>query len=141
MNLQEFRPVKNFEGKYLVSPCGAIYSTRSRRMLKPRLTEKGYLTVELWENYKRKVARIHRIVAEAFIENPYNLKEINHKDGNKQNNNIANLEWCTRSENLKHAYKNGLMASRKGVKLGKRDKTKGEAYARRSVQNRKWLHD
>jgi hypothetical protein len=130
VNLQEFRPVKNYEGRYLVSPCGTIYSIRARRLLTPRLNEKGYLTVELWENYKRKVSRVHRIVAETFIENPFNLKEINHKDGDKQNNHIANLEWCTRSENIKHAYKTGLRMSRKGVKLGKRDKTKGECYGK-----------
>jgi hypothetical protein len=53
----------------------------------------------------------HRIVAEAFLPNPDNLPEVNHEDGNKHNNNASNLEWCTRSENMKHAYQTGLKSS------------------------------
>ena len=124
MDLREFQPIKNYEEKYLVSPYGEVYSIKSKRLLTPQLTEKGYLTVELRKNRKRKVARVHRIVAEVFIANPDSLKEINHKDGNKQNNHISNLEWSTRSDNVKHAYKMGLRASRKGIKLGKRTKRK-----------------
>lgn len=73
---------------------------------------RGYLTVYLYN--KENVCKchlVHRIVAKMFIQNPKNLPCVNHKDGNKLNNNINNLEWCTYSENLKHAYKTGLKDS------------------------------
>ena len=69
---------------------------------------KGYLRVKLSKNNKPKRVMLHRIIAEAFIENPNNYKTVNHKDGNKLNNSIENLEWCTQSENCIHAIKNGL---------------------------------
>lgn len=103
-----FKPINGYENKYLISCFGEVYSLRKRKYLKPLKTEKGYLAVELWDNYTRKVAKVHRLVAEAFIENPNKRTEVNHKDGNKENNDYTNLEWCTRSENLRHAYRTGL---------------------------------
>lgn len=123
---ETWKSVKGFETRYLVSTDGKVYSTKTKKFLKPLQNEKDYLHVELWLNYKRKTAKIHRLVAETFLENPCGLKEINHKDGNKQNNHVSNLEWCTRSENMKHAYKTGLRPSRKGVKLGKRNLESGQ---------------
>ena len=120
VNLKDFHPINGYENRYLVSMSGEIYSVKSKRLLKPRQNEKGYLITELWMNYKRKSVKIHRIVAETFIDNPLARKEINHIDGNKHNNHVSNLEWCSREENLKHAYKTGLRASKKGVPLGKR---------------------
>jgi hypothetical protein len=64
--------------------------------------------VILSKNHKQRCCLIHRLVAETFIPNPNNLLEVNHKDGNKQNNDVTNLEWCTRLENIRHIYKNGL---------------------------------
>lgn len=62
----------------------------------------------LYKNGKEKLLRVHRLVAMAFLPNPNNLPQVNHKDGNKQNNSVDNLEWCEQSDNMKHAYKNGL---------------------------------
>ena len=67
-----------------------------------------YLTVNLYDHGKRKTVDVHRLVAMAFIENVENKKCVNHIDGNKTNNYVKNLEWCTYSENLIHAYKTGL---------------------------------
>lgn len=103
-----WKPVKGYEGRYLVSTKGQVYSIISEKLLKPQKTEKGYFVVELRGGNKRKVKKIHRLVAEAFLENPFSRTEINHKDGNKQNNTVENLEWSTRSENLIHAYSSGL---------------------------------
>lgn len=106
--LKDFKPVRGYDGMYLVSRAGQIYSKRTNRFLSPSVNEKGYLTVEFRKNRKRKREKLHRVVAMEFVENPFLNKEVNHKDGNKNNNNAENLEWCTRSENLKHAYKMGL---------------------------------
>lgn len=72
----------------------------------------GYYVVNIRQSGKSNVEFVHRIVAESFLENLNNLKCVNHKDGNKQNNNVSNLEWCTYSENNIHALKNGLRHSR-----------------------------
>lgn len=117
MTEEVWKPVNDYEKRYSVSNKGRVYSHKSKRCLKPFENEKGYLSIELWCDYKRKVVKVHRLVAETFLENPLLRKEVNHKDGNKRNNVVENLEWCTRSENLLHAYATGLKKpARKGVK-------------------------
>lgn len=107
---------KNYHG-YLVTPEGVVYSRKPGcdHPLAQSISDRGYPRVYLQINGKKKVMKIHRLVAELFVPNPDNKREVNHKDGNKRNNNADNLEWCTRSENLKHAYRTGLRKSRKGV--------------------------
>ena len=92
------KPVKDFPN-YLVSDKGEIYSLYTNKYLSPRITELGYLVVILTHNGIKKSKRVHRLVAEAFIPNPNNLPEINHKDENKLNNSVDNLEWCNRTYN------------------------------------------
>lgn len=77
-------------------------------VLKQKTSYCGYNHVGLSNKDGRKTKVVHKLVAKAFIPNPNNLREINHKDGNKQNNSVTNLEWCSRSDNIKHAYKMGL---------------------------------
>ena len=77
-------------------------------IMKKASDKQGYQIISLSKNKKRKTYRVHRLIAKTFIENPQNKKEVNHIDGNKSNNCISNLEWCTRSENQIHAYKNKL---------------------------------
>ena len=72
-------------------------------------TTQKYITVQWYENKEHKIAYVHRLVAEAFVPNPNRKKEVNHIDGNKQNNAASNLEWATRRENTIHAYANGLI--------------------------------
>lgn len=69
----------------------------------------GYLTVGLMKNGKRTTQKVHRLVAAVFINNPHGKPDVNHIDGNKENNNVDNLEWATRSENMKHSWDNGLI--------------------------------
>lgn len=77
--------------------------------MKPYINKhNGYVYIFLMKDNKSKNFRLHRLVAEAFIPNPENKLQVNHKDGNKLNNNINNLEWCNQSENEKHAYNKGL---------------------------------
>jgi hypothetical protein len=116
MEEEIWRDIKSYEGIYLVSNLGRIksisrkiwngkgYFISKEKILNGTITDKGYISVELCGKHNM----AHRLVASAFIENIYNKPQVNHIDGNKKNNNIMNLEWCTNSENQIHAYKNGL---------------------------------
>ena len=89
---------------YAVNEKGDVKNIKTERILKPVFTHNGYLRV----NLNGKLIRVHRIVALAFIPTENEFLQINHKDGNKQNNNVNNLEWCTASENITHAHLTGL---------------------------------
>lgn len=78
--------------------------------------EDGYICVSLIKNGKTKFTGLHRLVANAFIPNPENKPQVNHKDGNKHNNSIDNLEWATIVENIQHAFDTGLNQAKKGEK-------------------------
>lgn len=82
-----------------------IYILRGKPLILKTSYDKGYEKIILKENNKRRVKYIHRLVAEAFIPNPNNYKEINHKDSNSINNSVDNLEWCTRKYNLDYMAK------------------------------------
>lgn len=88
----------------------------------------GYLVVNLYNNSLIKQFKVHRLVAHAFLSNIHNKPEVNHKDGNKQNNNVNNLEWNTYSENRKHAYKMGLH-SQKGERNNASKITNNEVFS------------
>lgn len=92
-----------YNGKYEISTWGRVFNTVTGKYMIPQETEKGYLRVDLYDfEGVRKHHKIHRLVAQAFIANPENKPQINHKDGNKQNNSITNLEWVTDEENKAH---------------------------------------
>lgn len=80
--------------------------------VKPYINNKGYLCINLYKNSKVHRFQIHRLIAIYFIPNPQGLNEVNHIDGNPLNNAISNLEWCTHSQNLKHAWATGLFPKR-----------------------------
>ena len=92
---------------YKVSSLGNVINITTNKKLKPS-TRKEYLRVALYRDRKRHFKSLHRLVAEAFIPNPNDLPQINHIDGNKQNNNVNNLEWCDNSYNQLHAWRLGL---------------------------------
>lgn len=93
---------------------------RKNKFLKLHKGTCGYIQLSTWDNYKQKTFLVHRLVALSFIPNPDNLPEVNHKDGNKLNNKVDNLEWCTRSENIKHGFKNGLISKSMVGRTGKK---------------------
>lgn len=106
-----WKDIPGYEGLYQASNCGNIRSLNWRNMnivrnlyLKPH--NKGYLQVELAKNGKKKMITVHRLVALTFIPNPDNLPVINHKDENKMNNGVENLEWCTVSYNTSYSKDN-----------------------------------
>lgn len=85
---------------------GKVFSIAYKRFLKPQKNKSGYLFVTLCGNGKKKNKYIHQIVARAFIPNPDNKKFVNHKNLQKDDNDVSNLEWVTHSENIIHYYKN-----------------------------------
>ena len=97
----ELTPLK--EKGYEINQQGHVYGARGRA-LTPRVNSIGYIAVRLRSGWKP----LHRLLAETFIPNPKNLETVNHKDGNKLNNKLSNLEWMTRKENLHHAMDNDL---------------------------------
>jgi hypothetical protein len=106
--------LKDFPNHY-IDKNGNVINILRNKILSPSITKKGYLRVHIMHNKKEAHFFIHRLLALAYIENPLNKPFINHIDGNKLNNVLSNLEWCTNSENIKHAYDNGLIKSSKGI--------------------------
>lgn len=110
---------------FYVSECGTVIAdatvtvrsngailTKKKRIIKSYKNGRGYYYVRLCRNGYGPSIKLHRLVAEAFVPNPKGYTEVNHKDGNKGNNNAYNLEWCSRSENIKHSFRTNLRSMR-----------------------------
>ena len=110
MDREIWKDVVGYDGLYQVSNLGNIRNTKKNKLKKIFINEKGYCQTTLNKNGKLKQVRLHQLVAKAFIPNPNNYIEINHIDGNKLNNELSNLEWCSRKHNVIHAYKTGLIS-------------------------------
>lgn len=110
MQEEIWKDIVGYEGLYQVSNFGRIKSFHKNKEYIKALTlnDHGYSIVNLNKNKKQKTFKVHRLVSKAFIPNPNNYLIINHIDGNKINNNVDNLEWCTQSYNASHGWKNHL---------------------------------
>lgn len=106
---------------YDVDAKGNVYNKTTKEKKETFISNSGYERVSLWKNGKGQNISVHRLVAFKYLSNPNNYKQVNHIDGNKLNNNVDNLEWCSREENMKHAYKNNLINS-KTTKVKQYDK-------------------
>ena len=126
--MEIWKDIHGYEGKYQVSNKGQVKSIAKNKVLILKQSFKNkrgynYPTVNLYDKYgKGKSYRVHRLVAETFIPNPYNLPCVNHIDGDKTNNNVSNLEWCSYSENTKHAYHTNLISPHTDKAVAKRSK-------------------
>lgn len=114
-----WKPLVGYETEYLISSYGRLKSIKHGKsiMLKPQLNSyNGYIYYNISKKGKASSARAHRLVALTFIPTSNTKLQVNHKDGNKANNKVDNLEWCTQSENMLHAYRTGLEKPR-GLKV------------------------
>lgn len=110
MKKEIWKPVVGYEGLYEVSNFGRVKSLNCYNYKEPRIMKlgkrpDGYLSVGLSKNNTQKTKTVHRLVAEAFIPNPNNLEMVNHRDEDRTNNHVENLEWCTRAYNQLHSLK------------------------------------
>lgn len=123
--MEIWKDAKGYEGYYEVSSLGRVRRKKcetiykdgrvaffSETILKQGKNKKGYLIVYLSVKSKKITRAVHRLVAETFIKNPENKETVNHKDCNKENNNVENLEWLTNKENMQHAFANGIYKNR-----------------------------
>lgn len=143
-----WKPIIGYENYYEVSNLGrvrrikAAHGTQIGRILNGMLDSDGYLNVCLTANKNQKWFLVHRLVAQAFLPNPENKPTVNHIDGNKQNNSVSNLEWCTQKENIAHAWRTGLCSeeSRKKMSESHRGKHHSEETRKKisEAQRRRW---
>lgn len=116
--MEKWEDIKNFEGLYQISNLGRIKSLRrtvdttkykkivEEKEMKQFIGTNGYMITTLSKNGKKYPIMVHRLVAETFISNPQNLPQVNHKDEDKTNNNVENLEWCDRKYNCRYGTRN-----------------------------------
>lgn len=120
MEKEIWKDIEGYEGYYQVSNLGRVKSLGNKSNHKQPIILKqalvlGYKCVSLSKNRKAKMKKVHVLVAQAFLENKKKGLQVNHKDGNKRNNCVYNLEWVTASENVKHAFNMGLAKAKKGM--------------------------
>jgi len=110
-----WKDIPNYEGLYQVSNFGIVKSVRRNKIRKTHISREGYEKIMLSNNGIGKNFLVHRLVAEAFIPNPSNLPQINHKDENKKNNCVENLEWCSQKYNCNYGNRTNAIASKNKI--------------------------
>lgn len=130
--MEQWKDIPGYEGRYQVSDRGDVKSlafkqryllrngqeawrTTKERLISRQITNSGYFIVHLYADGLRKAHTVHSLVAKAFIPNPDNLPEVNHRDGRKSNCRVVNLEWTSRSDNKHHAVATGLNTQARAV--------------------------
>lgn len=137
------KDVIGYEGLYAITSCGKVWSYKSKKFLKPRKTIDGYLLVNLYKNGKQKTYYVHRLVSEAYIPNPDNLPQVNHKNEDKTINHVNNLEWISVKNNINYGTRTerAAAATSKPVYCVELDKTfqSGKAAARELKLNNSYI--
>ena len=112
------KDIKGYEGLYAITSCGKVWSYRSQKFLKPVSDKDGYWKINLSKDGQRKTYQVHRLVAQAYIPNPEDKPQVNHKDEVKTHNYINNLEWTTAKENSNHGTR-----TKRSVETQRKNKT------------------
>lgn len=141
LNGEKWSYVSNTDGRYIISSFGRVASVPRARtkggLLKPQPNKQGYLMVAIRYGKKYKLWRLNRLVALTFIPNPENYEQVNHINGNKQDNRVENLEWCNQSHNQKEAYRLGLQKPSEHQKQIARDYCiKNKSIKIRAIKNK-----
>ena len=147
--MEEWKDIPGYEGYYQVSNKGRLRSlkrvvkksdgktqTVPERYMKPKPDKKGYSIVGVSKNANKKYLKLHRVVAQSFIPNTHNKPQVNHLDGNKQNNKVENLEWSTQKENNIHALREGLRIPQKGEEHSQAKLTAKEVILIRDIHEK-----
>jgi hypothetical protein len=128
--MEEWKDIEGYEGLYQISNEGKIKNSKGK-ILKCGKDKDDYLQVGLYKDGKRVWKKLHRLVAEAFIPNPNNYEQVNHKDEDKANNCLDNLEWCDSKYNNNYGTRNQRSAEKRSKRVDQIDKATGEVI-------RKW---
>lgn len=113
--MEIWKEIQELNGKYSISSLARIRNNNSMVIKKVYVSPTGYECFSFQHNGIQTIKNLHRLYAQAFIPNPENKRVVNHKDGNKLNNDLSNLEWSSYSENINHAYENNLRTNKKEV--------------------------
>jgi NUMOD4 motif/HNH endonuclease len=138
--MENWKKIPGYEN-YSVSDLGRVRNDKTGRIMKTPATVKGYLHLNLVKETGKSIVLVHRLVGKTFIPNPENKPQINHIDGNKKNNNVTNLEWVTQSENIRHAFDNGMIKRYKGQKNPNSKLTEVEVLEIRRLRNEGWKQE
>lgn len=118
--MEVWKDIKGYENKYQISNLGKVRNTNTKKLYITSIDTRGYYRINLYNNLgEYKTFRVHRLLGIAFIPNPNNYPCINHIDGNKANNDLSNLEWCTHQQNTIHAVQNKLRIAPSKEKHGR----------------------
>lgn len=152
--IEVWKDIKGYEGHYQVSDLGrvkslsrvvksrvGVFGTKKEIILKTFKNGDGYLKYKLCINGKEKSVISHRLVANEFLENPFNKPQVNHKNGIKDDNRVDNLEWVTSSENVIHSLANNLKIPQKGSEHGMSKLTEKEVLEIRAIGRTKTLKE
>lgn len=113
MKKEIFKPLTDYEGKYLISSHGRIFNIHTHKFINLHMSNRGYLLACLYDNKTKKsvTVNVHRLVADKFIPNPDNLSDCNHIDEDKTNNNVENLQWVSHKDNCNYGERNRKISS------------------------------